>query len=292
MKFSEHLKELRAESGLSQEKLAERLGVSRQVITKWETDRGTPDMENLLALASVFGISLDRLMTGAEDKVTAADRLYESVTEYDIGDHKRFDIKLSAARSVTVSGYAGEKIMIRLTSDSISSLERDFKIKVDDIRGRLDVELNRRPGVAKAAALAGLDVDIQLPQGFVSQVEIQAAADKLTVRDLACEDLEYGGKVNAVLIDGFSGELELNCNLDMQIDCRALSGSLDINQLSAISRVTVPGDVPVSVRSRGIGNAVYFERGGAAAEDFSVADADTSIELNGVKSELFICAAE
>ena len=292
MKFSEHLKELRAESGLSQEKLAERLGVSRQVITKWETDRGTPDMENLLALASVFGISLDRLMTGAEDKVTAADRLYESVTEYDIGDHKRFDIKLSAARSVTVSGYAGEKIMIRLTSDSISSLERDFKIKVDDIRGRLDVELTRRPGVAKAAALAGLDADIRLPQGFVSQVEIQAAADRLTVRDLTCEDLEYGGKVNAVLIDGFSGELEINCNLDMQIDCRALTGSLDINQLSAISRVTVPGDLPVAVRSRGIGNAVYFERGGTAAEDFSVPEADTYIELNGVKSELFICAAD
>ena len=113
-----------------------------------------------------------------------------------------------------------------------------------------------------------------------------------TVRDLACEDLEYGGKVNAVCIDGFSGELELNCNLDMQIDCRALSGSLEINQLSAISRVTVPADAPVSVRSRGIGNAVYFERNGAAAEDFSVAEAETSIELNGVKSELFGCAAE
>ncbi|MBO7668463.1 MAG: helix-turn-helix domain-containing protein, partial [Firmicutes bacterium] len=149
MDFAERLKELRAAAGLSQEKLAERLGVSRQVITKWETGRGTPDMENLIALAGVFSVSLDELIAGAGQKQPETDHLFESVTEYDIGDSKRFDIKLGRARSVEVAGYDGEKIRIRLASDAIDTLQSDFKIKVEDIRGRLDVELNRRRGVAE-----------------------------------------------------------------------------------------------------------------------------------------------
>lgn len=291
MSFAERLKELRAAAGLSQEKLAERLGVSRQVITKWETDRGTPDMENLMALAHTFDLSLDELVSGSGHK-PHADHLYDSATEYDIGDSKRFDIKLGRARSIEVAGYEGEKIRIRLASDTIETLQSDFKIKVDDIRGRLDVELTRKRGVAEATARDGLDVIVQLPQKYVSHVELKAAAKELIVRDLECEDLEFGGKVEEVLIDGFSGGLDLNCNLDMKIDCRSLNGSLEINQLSAISRVTVPGAMPVCVRSRGIGNSVYFERGGAAAEDFSQPEAGAAIELNGLKSELFVCAED
>ena len=291
MSFAERLKELRAAAGLSQEKLAERLGVSRQVITKWETDRGTPDMENLMALAHTFDLSLDELVSGSGHK-PHADHLYDSATEYDIGDSKRFDIKLGRARSIEVAGYEGEKIRIRLASDTIETLQSDFKIKVDDIRGRLDVELTRKRGVAEATARDGLDVIVQLPQKYVSHVELKAAAGELIVRDLECEDLEFGGKVEEVLIDGFSGGLDLNCNLDMKIDCRSLNGSLEINQLSALSRVTVPGAMPVCVRSRGIGNSVYFERGGAAAEDFSQPEAGAAIELNGLKSELFVCAED
>lgn len=291
MIFAERLKELRTAAGLSQEKLAERLGVSRQVITKWETDRGTPDMENLMALAHTFALSLDELVSGSGHK-PHADHLYDSATEYDIGDSKRFDIKLGRARSIEVAGYEGEKIRIRLASDMIETLQSDFKIKVDDIRGRLDVELTRKRGVAEATARDGLDVIVLLPQKYVSHVELKAAAKELIVRDLECEDLEFGGKVESVLIDGFSGAMDLNCNLDMKIDCRSLKGSLDINQLSAISRVTVPGDMPVSARSRGIGNSVYFQRSGAAVEDFSQPEAEAVIELNGLKSELFICAED
>ena len=291
MSFAERLKELRAAAGLSQEKLAERLGVSRQVITKWETDRGTPDMENLMALAHTFDLSLDELVSGSGHK-PHADHLYDSATEYDIGDSKRFDIKLGRARSIEVAGYEGEKIRIRLASDMIETLQSDFKIKVDDIRGRLDVELTRKRGVAEATARDGLDVIVQLPQKYVSHVELKAAAGELIVRDLECEDLEFGGKVEEVLIDGFSGSLDLNCNLDMKIDCRSIKGALDINQMSAISRVTVPADMAVAVRSRGIGNSVYFERGGERTEDFSNPGAETSIDLNGIKSELFVCTED
>lgn len=62
MKLSEKLKEYRNIFDLSQEELAEKLNVSRQVITKWESDRGMPEISNLKALASLFDVSVDFLL--------------------------------------------------------------------------------------------------------------------------------------------------------------------------------------------------------------------------------------
>ena len=62
MKLSEKLKEYRNTFDLSQEELAEKLNVSRQVITKWESDRGMPEISNLKALASLFDVSVDFLL--------------------------------------------------------------------------------------------------------------------------------------------------------------------------------------------------------------------------------------
>lgn len=62
MKFNEKLKEYRKIFGLSQEKLAEKLNVSRQVITKWENDGGLPEISNLQTVAKLFGVSIDYLL--------------------------------------------------------------------------------------------------------------------------------------------------------------------------------------------------------------------------------------
>jgi len=62
MTLGEKIKQIRNTFGLSQEELAAKLNVSRQVITKWETDRGMPDIENLKNLATLFGISVDYLL--------------------------------------------------------------------------------------------------------------------------------------------------------------------------------------------------------------------------------------
>ena len=60
--FSEKLKSLRKEAKLSQEQLADKLNVSRQAVTKWESNGGTPDLDNLIAIASLFQLSLDELL--------------------------------------------------------------------------------------------------------------------------------------------------------------------------------------------------------------------------------------
>lgn len=69
MTMGQRLLALRTRAGLSQEALAERLGVSRQSISKWETDGSIPDLDNLVRLSGIFGVTLDDLVKGsAEDQ--------------------------------------------------------------------------------------------------------------------------------------------------------------------------------------------------------------------------------
>ena len=62
MNLSEKLYALRKKSGLSQEQLAERLNVSRQAISKWESGVSIPETEKLIAISAYFKVSLDYLV--------------------------------------------------------------------------------------------------------------------------------------------------------------------------------------------------------------------------------------
>ena len=62
MTLGERIKEARKQCGLSQEQLAEKLAVSRSAVAKWETDKGIPDIANLIAISDEFGLSLDELI--------------------------------------------------------------------------------------------------------------------------------------------------------------------------------------------------------------------------------------
>lgn len=62
MTFGEKLKGLRKEKGYSQEEMAGLLEVSRQAVSKWESDRGIPEIDKLLQISNMFGVTLDYLL--------------------------------------------------------------------------------------------------------------------------------------------------------------------------------------------------------------------------------------
>lgn len=64
------LQQLRKINGYSQDVLAEKLGISRQAISKWERAESSPDTDNLIALAEIYGMTLDELLNTSLDKVT------------------------------------------------------------------------------------------------------------------------------------------------------------------------------------------------------------------------------
>ena len=67
MTLSEKLQNLRKAAGLSQEALAEQLGVTRQAVSKWEADKALPDVNNCVAMSKVFEISLPQLLDLEEE---------------------------------------------------------------------------------------------------------------------------------------------------------------------------------------------------------------------------------
>ncbi|API92608.1 hypothetical protein J32TS6_18050 [Virgibacillus pantothenticus] len=62
--FGDKLKKCREERGWSQEKLANELHVSRQAVYKWEANKGYPDIQNLIRISDLFGITIDELIRG------------------------------------------------------------------------------------------------------------------------------------------------------------------------------------------------------------------------------------
>ncbi len=62
MKFNEKLHDLRKRSNMTQTALAEKLNVSRQAVSRWEQGSAMPDIENLIAMSDLFGVTLDELL--------------------------------------------------------------------------------------------------------------------------------------------------------------------------------------------------------------------------------------
>lgn len=102
--LSERIYQLRRARGLSQEQLAERVGVSRQTVSKWETGLSTPELEKLRALCDCFGVTLDALVAEETDALMllgAAGLLLAGVTALLRPEAAE---QLNASSTVTLNG--------------------------------------------------------------------------------------------------------------------------------------------------------------------------------------------
>lgn len=289
MTFAEKLKLIRKQAGFSQEQLAEKLGVSRQAVTKWETDTGIPDIENMRAISVLFDISIDELLSNERGLKKSAEYLFESITEYDIDEPKRYDMKFGGAKQFVLSGYKGEKIRVRMVSNTLSTLQNDFKVKIDDIRKRIDVDVNRKNGVSEAAAKEAVSIFVQIPTPYIGKIECAVHAKTVEICSLDCDSIELDVKTPSIVLNDVSGTVEINCNLDMNVVCRSLNGYLAINQVSATSKIHIPEGEIFTAVTKGIGTSISYKKDGRQTERFDTPDAENVIELNGMKSELVIC---
>lgn len=81
--IGKNIQQLRKRTGMTQETLAEKLGVSRQTIAKWEAGESVPDLSNSSKLAEVFQVRLDDLVNEEEDP--ASGRTIEPIGKYRFG---------------------------------------------------------------------------------------------------------------------------------------------------------------------------------------------------------------
>ena len=75
------LAEFRKRAGLSQEQLAEKLGISRQAVSKWERSESSPDTDNLIELSKLYGVTLDDLVRIDDDDDAPFDRAAQNVAD-------------------------------------------------------------------------------------------------------------------------------------------------------------------------------------------------------------------
>ena len=237
MNFAEKLKELRKQKGISQEQLAEKIYVSRQAITKWESGNGIPDIENLIAISNLFNESLDSLLSEEKSLISKHEFLYESRTEYDLDSPKKIDLKLGTAHEVIIEKTKDEKILVVAASNKLNYLTQQVKVKIVEDKKRMDLVVKHSADLSEIAAQENLFIFIKIPERFVADVELSSELENLKIRDITFDAIEFDGKAKNVLISNASGHAELNTNADLNVEVREARGKLDLNQVHAISKI-------------------------------------------------------
>ena len=121
------LLQYRKESNLSQEELAEKTGVSRQAVSKWERAEASPDTDNLIKLAEIYGVTLDEMLTGKKAEAENAQQENADGTdkkEPDPETHYVKSDKVSFKNGIHVENKEGEKVHISY-KDGVNVLDKN-----------------------------------------------------------------------------------------------------------------------------------------------------------------------
>lgn len=122
MALSEKIYELRKKSGLSQEQLAEQLGVSRQAISKWESGKAVPESDTLISISRYYNVTLDYLMKedGSESEIATEVKGNQAKTNK--GNEKRIiGIIICLIGIVCLLAWGIVSIFLPSTSDRIGT---------------------------------------------------------------------------------------------------------------------------------------------------------------------------
>ena len=275
MLFNEKLKMLRKESNLTQEELAEKLNVSRQAITKWESGDGTPDIENLKQISIVFNTTIDELVK--EDKNVTVDNKekYSYIEELEIDHTKHFDIHISKINQLNIIPNAEEKVKVEVLSSEQENLAEIFKIKFDDLYNKLDIDVKSKQ------LLDDSIINIYIPEKYINDIELNSKTKTLNISNIEIPKLEYDGDLKYLNVRKSKGEIVLNttrCDIEASYDI--LCGTLEVNTMNSTARVELLKGTTYKTILKGIKNEFI--------DAVDTQDSKNTIELNGMNSKLIV----
>ena len=126
MTLGEKIKKARIENGLTQEQLSEKMMVSRQAITKWEADKGIPDVSNLKLLAQLLNVSIDYLLdNGSEIDINV---IRETI---DISKYGKALIKKKLTDKLMLEKYPSAEIRTLLPQKKRDKVDKAFDFFID-----------------------------------------------------------------------------------------------------------------------------------------------------------------
>lgn len=139
--MAQRLVDRRKAASLSQEALAAQLGVSRQAVSKWERSESSPDTDNLIALAALYGVSLDELLygeaasdadgseDGSTETVDEAKEAEDSAEHADCGDKPLVDISLARGIHV-IDPNKGEEVHVGWSGIHVTNERKGEEVHV------------------------------------------------------------------------------------------------------------------------------------------------------------------
>ena len=271
MSFNEKLKMLRKELNLTQEELADKLNVSRQAITKWESGDGIPDIENLKQLSILFNTTIDELVK-EEKSVSITKYEYSYVEQLEIDHTKHFDINICKINELNIIPNNEEVVKVELFSSE--ELDKAFDIKFDDLYNKVDIDIKCKKIVPDV-------VNIYIPEKYINDIELNSKIKTLNINNLDLKKLEYDGALKYLNVNNSKGEIVLNTSKsDVEVDYDKFDGILEVNLINSVARVKLPKETEYKTILKGIKN------------DFiDATNTETSnnvIELNGMNSKLII----
>lgn len=275
MLFNEKLKMLRKENNLTQEELAEKLNISRQAITKWESGEGTPDIENLKQISIFFDITIDELVK--EDKNITAKVVgkYNYIKELEIDHIKHFDIHINKIYELNIIPNNEEKVKIELLSNEEENLEELFKIKIDDLYDNTDIDIK------SAKQVEDITINMYLPEKYIDNIELNSKMKILNISNIDMKRIEYDGTLKYLNVRNSKGKVILNttkCDIEASYD--KFDGALEVNTINSVARVEIPKGTKYKTILEGIKNEFV----NAVSDE----DEKNIIELNGANSKLII----
>lgn len=273
MLFSEKLKLLRIKKNLTQEELAEKLNVSRQAITKWESGDGIADIENLKQISILFGITIDELVK--EEKDLSIKGNYSYIEELEIDHTKHFDIKLSKVYEVNILPIEKEMVKVEILSNEEEKLQDLFKIKFDNLYNKLDLNVKGKSNIQDIV------INLFLPEKYIEEIELKSKIKILNISNLNINKLEYDGELKYLNVNNSKGTIVLNttkCDVEAKYD--NLDGTLEVNTINSTTRVEIPKNTSYKTILKGFRNKFIDAN--------SVDESNNIIELNGANSKLII----
>lgn len=275
MLFNEKLKMLRKESNLTQEELAEKLNVSRQAITKWESGDGTPDIENLKQISNLFNTTIDELVKEDKNVNVEAKEQYSYIEELEIDHTKHFDINICKIKELNLLANAQEKIKIELLSNEEENIAEIYKIKFDELYNKIDIDIKAKQPVQD------IIVNMYLPEKYIEDIELNSKIKTLNISNIELNKLEYDGDLKYLNVRKSKGIIVLNTSkCDIEANYDKLFGTLEVNTINSTARVELPRGSEYKTILKGIKNQFV--------DAVNVEESDNVIELNGINSKLII----
>lgn len=222
MMIGENIQKLRKESGLSQEDLAEMLGVSRQAVSKWESDAAQPTMVNIIALAKAFDVSIGSLFgDGPENDVKGPEidpQLVRLFTEQNEANER------TARRNRTIGAVAVAVIAVAMLS-----LYLLFSKSIDMMKSEMAAQSSRNAELNSRVDLLN-SLIISQPGSIADALE-----DKLKTGNTNLSDY-------SVLVSEFN-EKEGTVTLKLTASPKVHKEGMTAEFIAAI-----PGSEPISVK--------------------------------------------